>query len=234
MKIYDEKVNVNKRFTLIELMVVLAIIAILLSLLLPALGKARKTARQAVCAGQLSQIGVAAKQYSGDNDGYILSASSSVASWDTLRGYWADLTPYLGIEWDTSDSQAYKTIKGQGIYKCPSSEVNNPKIWSNSGIGWNPGVGHALKNNGPVKFKYAHVHKPSETAMAGDTEDEGTLNNTGVFESYNGANSSGTVGDRHFGKANALWVDGHVSSNRQAKMYAGKNGAPDYYFEIQK
>jgi prepilin-type N-terminal cleavage/methylation domain-containing protein len=50
-------------FTLIELLVVIAIIALLLSILLPGLKKAKEYARRVICAGRLSQIGVAMKLY---------------------------------------------------------------------------------------------------------------------------------------------------------------------------
>ena len=106
--------------------------------------------------------------------------------------------------------------------------MNNPKVWANSGVGWNPLIGH-MKSG--VIYRSADVDLPAETAMAGDTADEGTLNQTGVF-SVSGNNSS--VGDRHQGKANVLWVDGHVAAKRQASLIAGQNGNPDYYFEVSK
>lgn len=60
-----------KKFTLIELLVVVAIIGILASLLLPTLGKARKSARLTVCISQHKQIAVALSIYPDDNNGFL-------------------------------------------------------------------------------------------------------------------------------------------------------------------
>jgi prepilin-type N-terminal cleavage/methylation domain-containing protein len=59
-------------FTLIQLLVVIAVIAILLAIFLPVLGKAREYGRRVVCLGNLRQLQIAWTMYAGDHDSYIV------------------------------------------------------------------------------------------------------------------------------------------------------------------
>lgn len=66
-------------FTLIELLIVVAIIAILAGMLLPVLGKARDLARKADCISRLKQQGIIFASYGNDNKEWIPCGSGSIA-----------------------------------------------------------------------------------------------------------------------------------------------------------
>ncbi|MCK4624736.1 MAG: type II secretion system protein [Phycisphaerae bacterium] len=116
----------QRAFTLVELLVVVAIIALLVSILLPTLNRAKESARMVKCLANLHAIGTAANMYAAYNNDYVPRDAD-----DLTPGYYyfgARFSPYLGgpevpLEYDapTADSAyMYDVFKELPVYQCPS------------------------------------------------------------------------------------------------------------------
>ena len=104
--------HLRRAFTLIELLVVIAIIAILAAILFPVFAQAREKARQASCASNLKQMGIAILQYNQDFDeAYAMAMWGSSAS-GTRCSWPAMIQPY---------------VKSTAIFTCPSDTGNYGK-----------------------------------------------------------------------------------------------------------
>ncbi|MBC8216924.1 MAG: type II secretion system protein [Planctomycetes bacterium] len=96
-------------FTLVELLVVVAIISALFGILLPALGRCRESAKQVTCLSNLKQIGLATELYVGEY-GYYPRA------WADSECRWMDLVkPFVA--------------KKSRVYGCPSDRLQKPVQW---------------------------------------------------------------------------------------------------------
>lgn len=111
-------------FTLVELLVVMAIISLLAGMLLPALALARQEARKASCLGNMKQIGLGLHLYCGDNNEWLPIRSGS---WSSIYGS-TDWSLNVVETWDTHVPIALGLAAKGKYIGAPHPQWNNPLI----------------------------------------------------------------------------------------------------------
>ncbi len=200
--------NSRHGFTLIELLVVISIIAVLMSIMMPALKKAREQARTVVCQTNLKSQSLASNLYSLDNNDAMVVYQRFVSRTDQY--IWAnDISPYIdspsGAKGAQGDSWYGNTDKILKIFTCPSQreKLEGLNWWLRYGMSFMAGS-RKISNNGDSsdyqEYKRTRINRPEIKILFGDTTDNTNKNLSPKFKKAYEAKWADPVGwvARHY------------------------------------
>ena len=192
-----------KNFTLVELLIVIAIIAILASMLLPALNKAREKAKTTNCMSNLKQLAIITANYTLEQYGYLYPAWYKQQVWTkaiNAAGGFIGTPRYLSYQ--------------PKILACPTRLVTMPGYSMNTSGYFHYGINQYLAGDDTLPSpatKLDKIKNPSSrfilTETTGDYYVNTSLYGTGNYR----------LDYRHNGSLNLLFVDLHVE-NRKAYL----------------
>lgn len=206
-------------FTLIEILVAISIIALLISILIPSLAKARDAGRAAVCLSNLKQLGYAANLYANENNGFV--PREGVDNPTRERPPWAvALRPYIDSA-VSPDEDLNDLFANAAYFRDPSRKKDRHVL-------------HYLTNAMP--FKEPGVPDPSAALnwkkRRGPTKIERIVNASGVvymtdyFDDADGKRAdeiySGPLTDMNIAQWYDLWLGSHVTGGPTSRRMEPK------------
>ena len=212
-------------FTLVELLVVVAILAVLLGLLVPAMAHARSEGRRIVCMSNLQQLALATHMYLDDSKGAFWRYYRNVPGG---RHWWfgyEDGGPGSGTDRPLDKEQGlladYIQSTDDGL-QCPTFPYHNalfyPKFAERSAsYGYNLNLG-PVPTSLPTAQRSAYLGSAATVVVFADAVhfDFGPTFNEGHYLDYtpNAATPSGYAHFRHNDQAQMIMLDGHSRQQR--------------------
>lgn len=224
-----------RAFTLVELLVVIGIIAMLISILLPALNQAREAATSLVCQSNLRQVIQAVRMYANDNRDIMPHTYGNQGDGDLNGAYWTvQIAPYLGIRRGYDQGTYYNALerKEPNALECP---VPNPEALGRRYMTYGTLIrfhlGSYAGNGTPPVDKYVRlssIKSPTTKILVRDLSAEDwiyeypyTWNERALFGKHGKrvpvTDLSGFYTDAR-ASFNAAFADGHVESILEADL----------------